>query len=589
MRRFASALLLGAAVVSAGSAHAHEGDACGQGDRFEEFSGPLRELAKRRIEWVSSLLKKEHPTARVQLLGFNDFHGQLTDGRRVSNRPVGGAAVLASYLRDEQARFNGETLIIHAGDHVGASPPESALLQDEPSISFLNMLGNRHCTRTVQFHPLCNLVGTLGNHEFDEGVAELKRLIFGGNHANGPFLEPRWTGAKFPYVSSNVIDDDTGDTLLRPFVIKEANGVLVGVIGAVLEGTPSIVTPEGVEGVSFVDEADAINAQVRKLKLLGVETIVVTIHQGGFQASYAGPTHGDATGPTGEIAEIVKRLDSAVDVVISGHSHTFTNALMPNASGHPILVTQAFSSSTAYAEIELTVDRVTRDVVTKSASVVTTYADVAPGNAPSTDVAALVQQAKDRTAPLVNRVVGQASVAITRTQSPAGESALGNLIADSQRAEAGADIALMNPGGIRADLDAGPITWGELFTIQPFGNTLVSMDLTGAQVLRVLEQQWTATSTRFLQISGLSYVWNPSKPIGSRVVSAQVGGAAIDPTRTYRVVANNFIAGGGDGFTVLTEGTNVIGGAVDLDALIAYVEGLGAPVGTVIEGRITQP
>ena len=585
MRKVASALLLSTALSA--TAQAHDGDACTQGESVGELSAPLRELARKRIEWISNLWDKKHPTAKVQILGFNDFHGQITEGKRVANRPVGGAVVLAAYLRDEQARFGGRSLIIHAGDHVGASPPESALLQDEPSITFLNMLGNKYCSRLLQLSPLCNVVGTLGNHEFDEGVSELKRLVFGGNHEDGPFLEKRWLGAKFPYVSSNVVSEATGATLLSPYVIKEVNGVPVGVIGSVLQATPTIVTPEGVEGVRFLDEAEAINRYVRQLKKLGVQTIVVSIHQGGSQASYTGPTNPAAAGPAGAIAGIVSRLDDAVDVVISGHSHSFTNALLPTASGHQVLVTQAFSTSTAYAAIELTVDRVTRDVVAKGASVITTYADAAPGNVVQGDVADLVQKAKDKTGPLVNRVVGEAAVAITRTGSDSGESALGDLISDSQRAEAGAEIAFMNAGGIRADLDAGPITWGELFTIQPFGNTLTSMDLTGAQVRAVLEQQFSGGAGR-LQISGLRYTFRATASAGAHVTEATVNGAPLDATRVYHVVTNNFLAGGGDGYTTFTQGSSGRAGAVDLDALIAYVETFAGPLNVTLDGRIMR-
>jgi 5'-nucleotidase len=203
-------------------------------------------------------------------------------------------------------------------------------------------------------------------------------------------------------------------------------------------------------------------------------------------------------------------------------------------------------------------------------------------------VAALVSQAESAVAPLVNQVIGTTTLALTRNQSDAGESALGNLLADAQRAAMSSDFAFMNPGGIRADLDAGPVTWGELFTIQPFGNTLIKLTLTGAQVRALLEQQWSATATRFLQISGLSYTWDNALPLGSRVTEVRKGGVALDPAASYTVTANNFIAAGGDGFTVLSQGTGNVGGPVDLDALIAHVEGLTQPFTAVIEGRITR-
>jgi 5'-nucleotidase len=450
----------------------------------------------------------------------------------------------------------------------------------------MNLLTNRYCGRGPALDRLCNVVGTPGNHEFDEGVDELLRLIEGGNHARGPFLESPWGGARFSYVSANVLDSASDETLLPPYVIKEVQGERVAVIGAVLKGTPSIVTPEGVAGVRFVDEAEAINAVVDKLTRRGIHSFVVIIHQGGSQPSFTGTTPPAGAAPTGAIREILTRLSSEVDVVVSGHTHSFSNALVPNAEGHPILVTQAFSSGTAFGDIELVIDRRSSDVVEKSARVVTTYADEGPGLAPAADVNSLVASADARVAPQVQRVVGQSSAALTRTQSSAGESALGNLIADAQRAALQTDFAFMNPGGIRADLDQGPISWGELFTIQPFSNDLVRMTLTGAQVKALLEQQWSnPASPRVLQVSGIQVVWDPAAPVGSRVVALTQAGAALALDASYSVTVNSFLAGGGDGFTVLTQGTERVVGLVDLDALVRYVETRGS-VSAAIEGRI---
>lgn len=526
----------------------------------------------------------ENGNFRVKILGFNDFHGQLEKGRVVGGRPVGGAAVLASYLKAAQAGIEGQTLIVHAGDHVGASPPASALLQDEPSIQFLNLLANDACTVEDKLNPACNLVGTVGNHEFDEGMNELLRLLSGGNFATGPFLENPYPGARFPYISANVIEHATGQPLLRPFVVKELHGVKLGVIGAVLEQTPTIVTPSGVAGLDFLDEADAINAQSAVLTEMGVRSQIVTIHQGGFQTSYTGATRLASTLTSGpEIQDIVNRLSDDVDVVISGHSHAFTNAFLPNAHGKQILVVQAFSASTAYDDVDLLIDPHTGDVVSKTAQIVTTYGDAGPGLTPDPAVAAAVQAASDRVAPLVNQVFGVAATAFNRNQSAAGESSLGDLIADSQLAAQGSQFVFMNPGGIRADLDAGNITFGELFTIQPFGNTLVQLDMTGAQIVQVLEQQWLGqASPKMLQIAGFEYTWNPAAPVGSRIVEVRLAGVAIDLTATYSVTCNNFLAGGGDGFTAFKSGLNQVGGPVDLDALIEYVHDHGTintPVG----------
>lgn len=565
-------------------------DAEGCADHADEDDPAQRLAAAQPVTWRSegaAALARER-TVSIKLLGINDYHGQLAP-RLVSGRPAGGAVVLGAYLRDATERNPGSSAIVHAGDLVGASPPSSALLQDEPAVQFVNALGNSHCSTEFQLNPFCNVVGTPGNHEFDEGIDELLRLLNGGNHANGPFLVPNWEGATYANVTSNVVDEDTGRTILPPLTIKILGGISVAFIGAVLEATPTVVTPTGVAGLRFLDEADSINRYVPLLKLLGIRTIVVTIHQGGRQTAFEGPTPGtNVNEVTGEIIDIVSRLDSEIDVVISGHSHAFTNALLPSSGGTPILVTQAFSASTAFDDIDLVVDRVTRNVVQKTGRVVTAFGDVAPGNAPQPDIAAMVGAAEELVAPLVNRLVGESSVAITRAASAAGESALGNLIADAQRDAMGTDVAFMNPGGIRADLDAGPVTWGELFTIQPFGNSLVKMTLTGQQIHDVLEQQFTQASPRILSVSGLSFTWSASQPAGQRIVEILVNGAPIDPAADYTVTANSFIAAGGDNFTVLINGRDRVGGPIDLDALVEYVEGLSQPFSAAIEGRIQR-
>ncbi|MET0794339.1 MAG: 5'-nucleotidase C-terminal domain-containing protein [Polyangiaceae bacterium] len=532
---------------------------------------------------------------KVKLLGFNDFHGQISAGKLVSGRPVGSAGVLSAYLKSAQAGIENQTLIVHAGDHVGASPASSALLQDEPSIQWLNMLANSSCTYGDKLNSACNIVGTLGNHEFDEGKTELLRLLNGGNHISGPFLEDPYKGARFPYVSANVVDEVTNRPILPPYVIKRVQGVPIAFVGAVLEATPTIVTPTGVAGLKFLDEADAANSYVPEIKALGVKTIVLLIHQGTSMSSYTTATNTALTNSAingSDILDVVTRLDSEFDVVVSGHSHSFTNLLVTNNGGKKILLTQAFSASTAYDDIDLTIDPVTKDVVTKSAKIVTTFADVAPGNAPDPAAVALTSAAEARVAPLVTQVVGFTAVSLTRDGGSSGEQLLGDVIADSQNLAEGTQFAFMNPGGIRADLvvpaGGANITWNDLFTIQPFGNTLVKMNLTGAQIKALLEQQWLPGSTRILQISGLGYTWDAALPIGGRIVEVHdAAGVALDPVASYSITCNNFLATGGDSFTVFTGGTNAVGGPVDLDAMIEYTEHHN-PLPIPVKNRITR-
>jgi 5'-nucleotidase len=283
-------------------------------------------------------------------------------------------------------------------------------------------------------------------------------------------------------------------------------------------------------------------------------------------------------------------LRDDVDVVISGHTHAFSNALIANSNGTPILVTQSFSASTAYSDIDLAISRRTHDVVEKSASVVTTWADEGPGLTPDPAAAALTASAEQVVAPLVNRVVGTTPNDITRAENPAGESALGNLIADAQRIRTNVQFAFMNPGGIREELRAGEVTWGDLFVIQPFSNDLVSMDLTGAQIRTLLEQQWQGqTSPRILKTSGLTYTWNAAAPVGSRIVEIRDAGQnLLGDATVYRVTVNSFMASGGDNFVILRDGTNRVVGPVDLDALVDYIESLPQPFTAAIEGRIQR-
>lgn len=584
-------------------------------DQLEQDAG-LRAFADRPVHWLESKqkgLSNPNSWLRFKILGINDFHGQLSSGRTVGGRPVGSAPVLAAYLQAAEEQSENGAFIVHAGDHVGATPPVSALLQDEPSISFLNLIANDYCQESSDYewhemtghnhawqrsdnkkfnvsHPKCNLVGTLGNHEFDEGKEEMLRLIRGGNHENGPFLEQEYEGANFPYVSANVIDNNSGEPLLKPYVIKRVKGMPVAFIGAVLKETPSIVTPTGVAGLSFIDEAEAINSYVPELQRRGVRAIIVTIHQGARQSYYGGTTNPESSPLDGSIADIVNRLDDEIDVVITGHAHSFTNALVENANGKDILVVQAFSRGTAYDDIDIAIDPRSRDIVEKSARIVTTYADSGAGLTPDEDVAEIVTMAEAAVEPLINQVIGYTLNGISRTSNAAGESPLGNLIADAQRSKMATEFSFMNAGGIRADIPAGDVSWGDLFTVQPFGNDLVTMELSGEQIIRLLNQQWDGQPyPRLLKVSGLTYTWDATRPENDRIVAVyKSDGSTLDRSANYAVTVNSFIAAGGDNYTVLTEGVNRVIGANDLDALIEFIEAQPQPFHASVEGRITR-
>jgi 5'-nucleotidase len=528
----------------------------------------------------------------LRILAINDFHGRISEGQKIGDRPVGGAAVLASYLKSEITGNEDHIIIAEIGDLVGASEPASSLLQDEPAVMFFNYLGNGNRPTSDRPDPFNNLVGCLGNHEFDRGTDELFRLINGGNHPKGPFLENPWKGAQFPVICANALNAETGMPLVYPYVVKKLknSSMKVAFIGAILKETPSMVSASGVKGVLFVDEAQAINQQVKILREnLGIRAFIVLLHQGDCQTFYNGPTDSMKEIPGRVLKEIVLKLDDDVDVVCTAHAHCFTNALVANRNGRKILVTQAFAKGTAYAKIDLKIDTLTRDVVKKTAQIITVYGDNGPGLAPDSSVTKLVQNAKKMVAPITDRIIGTASHAISARQNIAGESALGDLIADAQRSIMSTDFAFMNPGGIRANLDSGTVTWGELYTIQPFGNYCVSMDLTGRQIYDVLNAQWADSSDpKILQISGLSYLCDNNRQSIDRVVDVRRNGVSINKNATYSVTVNSFLSTGGDNFSTFKTGTNKKNGPIDLDALVNYISKLPQPFAKTIDGRIVR-
>jgi 5'-nucleotidase len=547
----------------------------------------------------------------VKILAINDFHGQISNGQRIGATNVGGAGVLAAHL-EKAAATQPNTIFVEAGDLVGASPASSALLQDEPTVMLMNLLANASCAPMpppadqsggvdrfdALFDPACNMVGVPGNHEFDEGVAELMRLLGGGNHPKGPFLKSPWGGARFPLVSAN-IRKANGELLFRPYVIKVVSGVPVAFIGATLTSTPAIVLPSGVAGLTFGDEADAINAQVRLLQGLGIHAFVAVIHDGAHtQSSYAGPTDPAQPGPSADLVGLVSRLDADVDVAITAHTHGFTNALVKNAGGKDVLCVQAYSAGKDYADIDLTIDPATDEIVTKTAQIVATFASAVT---PDPDAELLRTKAEAAVAPIAGQVVTETTAVISKTANAAGESPLGDLVAEAHRTAVGADIGVTNPGGLRADLPIScatggcNITWNDCFTAQPFSNQVMKITLTGQQIYDLLEQQWAGckgqTSTRMLPIAGFTYAWSASGSCGTRVVPGSVklkDGTPIDVVRSYVVAANAYLTGGGDGFATFLLGKSLSPGPIDLDALIAYLRSAPAPIVPAIDGRVVK-
>jgi 5'-nucleotidase len=530
---------------------------------------------------------KPSGTVNVQILALNDFHGNLLppsgSSGRVGTVDAGGVEYLATHVSNLRA-LNPNTVVVSAGDLVGASPLLSALFHDEPTIEAFNLIG-------LDFN-------AVGNHEFDEGWHELVRLQEGGCHpVDGCQDGDEFAGANFQFLAANVVRKDNGKTIFPAYKIRSFGTAKVAFIGMTLEGTPLIVTPSGIADLNFLDEADTVNALIPELKAKGIETIVVVVHEGGVQASPA-PYNG-CVGLSGAITGILERLDDEVDVVISGHTHQPYNCVIDNK-----IVTSAFSFGRLVTKIDLTIDRTTGEVTMMTADNKIVTRDVA--KAPF--VTALIDKYNAIAAPLSNRVIGSITAAITRTANTAGESALGDVIADGQLAATsdpslgGAVVAFMNPGGIRADLTYpsspagegdGNVTYGEMFTVQPFGNSMVTMTLTGAQIERLLEEQFagcTLATSRILQVStGFTYNWSASGGVCDKVDPATImlNGVVLDPAASYRVTVNSFLADGGDSFPILLQGTNRLGGAVDTDAFEAYFVA-NSPVAPGPQNRIIQ-
>jgi 5'-nucleotidase len=532
---------------------------------------------------------KRSETVEVQILAINDFHGNLLppggSAGRVGTVDAGGVEYLATHI-DTLRALNPNTVVVSAGDMIGASPLLSALFHDEPTIEAFNLIG-------LDFN-------AVGNHEFDEGVKELRRMQNGGCHpVDGCLDGDDFEGADFRFLAANVTWKKNDKPIFPAYKIRWFNGLRVAFIGMTLEGTPSIVTPSGIADVNFLDEAETVNALVPELKGRGIETIVVLIHEGGVQNPVSSG-HNECVGISGAILDIVNNFDDEVDVVISGHTHQPYNCVIDNK-----IVTSAFSFGRLVTKVDLTIDRHTRDVVTMVADNRIVTRDV-PKASPLTDLIAKYQAIA---APLENRIIGSITADITRATNAAGESALGDVIADAQLDATNdpgfgdAVVAFMNPGGIRADFTYagspagegdGNVTYGEMFTVQPFGNSLVTMTLTGAQIDTLLEQQFVGCAQtdrdRILQVSaGFTYSWSLSAPACSKVDPAtiMINGVPVDPAASYRVTVNSFLADGGDRFSVLVEGTDRLGGDVDTDALEKYFVA-NSPVPPGPMDRITQ-
>ena len=534
----------------------------------------------------------------VQLLSFNDLHGNLEPPSGSSGRvtelqadgttktiDAGGVEYLATHLR-EARKGKPYSITAAGGDMVGASPLISGLFHDEPTIEALNKLDLD--------------VTSVGNHEFDEGARELARLQNGGCHPTaGCYTDQEFEGADFPYLAANVLDEKTNRPILKPYWVWKKRDVKIGFIGVTLEDTPGVVSAEGVKGLKFKDEVETINKYARVLQAQGVKSIVALIHEGGLPASgaynYNCDSAGAGSGISGPIVDIAKNITPAVDALVTGHTHAAYVCTIPDPAGKPRMVTSAASFGRLYTDTTLTYDRFTGDIArtaVKSANhVVTRTVAKAP------DMTELIGKWNTLAAPIGNRAIGYISADVPNTGT---ESPMGDLIADAQLAygkelDPETDLALMNPGGVRAGLTYaakgsegdGVVTYAEGFTVQPFSNTVNLQNFTGAQLIQVLKEQVSGTNAAAPKIlqpsSGLTYTLDLTKSGADRVVtdSIKLNGSAIDPAATYRVATNSFLAGGGDGFPTLGQGTGDLVGTDDLAALEKYLTANSSATGPI--------
>jgi 5'-nucleotidase len=573
----------------------------------------------------------------IQLLSFNDFHGNLeapsgSSGRNVvghsidttTGKPVdvtadaGGVEYLATHLaKARQGHRN--SLTVAAGDLIGASPLLSAAFHDEPSIEAMNKLGLD--------------VTSVGNHEFDEGYKELQRMDRGGclddgaegeNNQNSCPGAHQFRGAKFDYLAANVKYAGTKQTILPPYAIENVHGAKIGFIGMTLKDTPSIVTASGVAGLEFTDEVQTANALVPVLRRKGVKAIVVLIHQGGTPdkqkwtdpatgTTYdVNPNYDYTCGKGGTLAAgspilpIASALDPEIDMVVSGHTHQPYVCDVKDPAGRSRLLTSASSFGRLFTDTELLYNRRTHDIV--RGSVRGSNLQVSRDVEPDSGQTALIEMYKDLVEPIASKVIGHVSGDVTKTANEAGESALGDLIADAQLADKSVVtggqtpvIAFMNPGGIRADLTAasskygepaGDITYEEAFNVQPFNNYLVSMSLTGAQIYQLLKEQVSGpnlgvTNNKILQVSGGFTYQRGVGDAGPVEGSVKLNGTPIDKAASYRIVTNNFLSDGGDGFPTFKDGTGKYFGGLDIDAFSTYLTAK-SPYTPLVPSRITQ-
>lgn len=472
---------------------------------------------------------------------MNDLHGHLDTYDQFKGKKVGGADYLAAYLNKYRQEHE-HTLLIHAGDMIGGSPPISSLLQDEPTMECLDLL---------QFD-----VGTIGNHELDDGIEEMKRLLSGGPHP----ITGNFPGSETPYISANIIDKKTNRHVFPPYLIKEIDGVKIGFIGVVTTKTKLYILPEHRDSIEITDEVTAINKAADDLKKQGVKSIVVLGH-------ISSKSNLDGTQPDEDLATMAPNIDDEVDILFGAHNHQYTNTVVDNK-----LIVQAYSYGKAFSQVNISIDKNSKDVIHKKAKIILTDHEHIK---PDPNAIELIHKYKEKTATYVDQVVGTLPDTISKKKNKDGFSPLGNMIADSYKAIMNTDFAFAHQGGVRESLNKGTVKMEDLLTVLPFGHKLVTTSLTGDQIKKVLEQQWRVNEKEnLLQVSGFSYTYDRQDPIGNRIKSLKTtNGKTIEPAKTYTVAITDYLSFGGDGFTSFEEGKAIGEGPLDVEAFAEFIKG----------------
>ncbi|MDR7268864.1 5'-nucleotidase [Pelomonas saccharophila] len=526
----------------------------------------------------------------LTLLSINDFHGNIQPAKptplmprlpdpvsgEVRPQPAGGVAYLSTALAQLKAR-NPDALVVAGGDLIGASPLISSLLRDEPTLAAMSELGIS--------------ASALGNHELDAGLPELLRKAR-GECAPTECLWPGFKGPGFPYLGANVLDASSGKPLLPTHVLKQAGALKVAIAGVATLETPHVIVARAIKGIRFADEADTLNALVPQLKAEGAQVLVAVMHEGGVQGQGAGandPTYACPT-LTGRVQDIAKRLDPAYAIIIGGHTH---QAYTCKIDGR--LVVQAGSYGGWITESHLKFDAAGKVIAAQAVN----HPVLQSAYAPNAALAALVAQAAALTEKARNKPVATLARGASRfPKDPHGDAVLGNLIADSQlayaRKQGPADVAFINQGGIRAELvvePGKPTTMSDLLAIQPFGNDIVALTLTGQQLWDILQRQLPKgdASPRMLQPSStLRYRWRKGMDGVPQLGEVLVDGQPLNRTRDYRVVVNNFLSEGGDEQGGFKHGRDRAVLGTDIDALVDMLSHNPKALDEAAPGRIVR-